>query len=502
MDRLGVIFDNLNNKMIKGNLKIPLTRRRNHAWLACRRRGDGVAGRADVRCSGSAAGQDGTYLLTGVVISESASQDVPWLHNGHVCIAWLKPSGTASTVRLFPPPLPLRPALHAAKALDADTGEPETVKPTPSSTSSRRASLQLPLEDDALKSQLEESDTKSSTLSLEKAAQIPLSGALTVERDNLQSELVALQTKTAELESSVESLKTFEATAQSGLSTPKSQLTGLSTVNAKLKAPPTDFEAAKLPALTAQISDLEAQIADLTATAAQFPYLTLLEHNSLLTFNLSALQAQLGAAHQQAEQYAAASCAATLAHASFADSDSSSDLSFALLRAKVNTDRVPFAELVEALWRSVLSERGFAEDPALPTTKDIVRLRKLYEEEKETKEATILAVARAEKSSATTADEPWPPATEKPSGITVEKETFAADYDAARREHFASLLRRLNQVAPLLREVELAELPGDMASMRTRFHAQCPDQDQLEDGGTLSDHNIQCSGCAAVCRIS
>jgi len=31
MDRLGVIFDNLNNKMIKGNLKIPLTRRRNHA---------------------------------------------------------------------------------------------------------------------------------------------------------------------------------------------------------------------------------------------------------------------------------------------------------------------------------------------------------------------------------------------------------------------------------------------------------------------------------------
>jgi len=72
----------------------------------------------------------------------------------------------------------------------------------------------------------------------------------------------------------------------------------------------------------------------------------------------------------------------------------------------------------------VLSERGFAEDPALPTIKDIVRLRKLYEEEKETKEATILAVVRAEKSSATTADEPWPPATEKPSGITVEKETF------------------------------------------------------------------------------
>lgn len=123
------------------------------------------------------------------------------------------------------------------------SGGVRSVRGAPGTTASTplRTALQLPLEDDALKSQLEESDTKSSTLSLEKAAQIPLSGALTVERDNLQSELVALQTKTAELESSVESLKTFEATAQSGLSTPKSQLTGLSTVNAKLKAPPTDF---------------------------------------------------------------------------------------------------------------------------------------------------------------------------------------------------------------------------------------------------------------------
>jgi hypothetical protein len=36
MDRLGVIFNNLTNKLVQGNLALPSTRKWGHAWLPLR----------------------------------------------------------------------------------------------------------------------------------------------------------------------------------------------------------------------------------------------------------------------------------------------------------------------------------------------------------------------------------------------------------------------------------------------------------------------------------